>query len=248
VSGRVLLGLAVALAAAAAGVVLSSGGMLVPALIAAVGGTGGGLLIAVTGRPSAAPPAAAPAAPPPPAQAAPPGPALRAVAPAAAPQPSPSVRVGPMSPVLAQAPTPVPGPPAWPADEVVGEGTISQAFVPDHTAHSMPGFAAIYRDIAAGVMRGFIMVVAGPDRGRGVPIRDGRISIGRNEGLTLTINDPGVSSHQCEIWSEGGQVMIGDAGSKNGTYVNNAPITRQPLANCDVIAFGSTKLLVTLGG
>jgi hypothetical protein len=160
------------------------------------------------------------------------------------------VRVGAMTPALSNAPTPQPTyDPGIGLSEglEVGEGTISQAFVADYSAQAMPGFASIYRQIAAGEMRGFLMVVGGPDRGRGVPIADTRISVGRNQGLTLTISDPGVSSHQCEIWAEGAHIMVGDAGSKNGTYVNNTRISKQPLANCDVIAFGSTKLLVTLG-
>lgn len=241
-----IVGILIMLASSACGAIFGSRGVHeVAAIGVAVGGTLVGVVLMVLGRGPAKTAAGASAAGADPELKA----KLEAVRVPAAPQP---VRVGAMSPALANAPTPAPSVGPMPGDygsgDIVGEGTISQAFVPDNSAQSMPGFASIYQQIAAGIMRGFVMVVAGPDRGRGVPIKEERITIGRNPGHTLMIGDPGVSAHQCEIWVEGGTtVMIGDAGSKNGTYINNTRIGKQPLQNCDVIAFGSTKLLVTLG-
>jgi hypothetical protein len=249
-----IVGIIVLLAASAVGAVLGANGVhLIAALGVAIGGTLAGVVLMVLGRSPQRVAAAGGEAGDKELLAKlanvkePPG---GRPAPAPAPAPQPVQVGGPVPYQLAQAHTPVPTDHMMPGDfggEVVGEGTISQAFIPDHSAQSMPGFATIYQQIAAGVMRGFVMVVAGPDRGRGVPIKEERITIGRNPGHTLMIGDPGVSAHQCEIWVEAGTIMIGDAGSKNGTYINNARIAKQPLQNCDVIAFGSTKLLVTLG-
>lgn len=241
---KLIAGLVITLAATGGGVTLAGRGMVAPAVATAAVGMALGLVLIVLGargeRASEAPPAhlkeqlARIAIPPTQAQAVPHG----------AP-----VRVGAMSPALEHARTPSGGGPAGSdaGDAVVGEGTISQAFVPDYSAQAMPGFANIYRRIAAGEMRGFVMIVGGPDRGRGLPIGDERITVGRDPSNALAVSDPGVSANQCVIWYENGQVLVGDAGSKNGTFVNNARITRQALGNCDVIAFGSTKLLVTLG-
>lgn len=132
-------------------------------------------------------------------------------------------------------------------EAAIGEQTMAQVFVPDYSAQPMPGFARIYQQIAAGTMLGFLMVVGGPDRGRGIPIGRERIAIGRGGDCALQLSDPGVSNRQAEVLLEEGHIVIRDLGSKNGTYVNNVRIEKQTLSNCDVIAFGSTRLLVTLG-
>jgi len=40
---------------------------------------------------------------------------------------------------------------------------------------------------------------------------------------------------------EGGQFVIYDEGSSNGTFVNNVRVERQPLRAGDVVQIGSTR-------
>lgn len=131
-----------------------------------------------------------------------------------------------------------------------GESTMAIKFVPDSSVAPIPGFADIYKKIALGEIRGHVMVVAGPDKGKGVELKgDAAITVGREKNHTLNLTDPGVSMHQCEIHVEAGKVVIADIGSRNGTYVNNQKIGDiQSLENCDIVTIGKTKLLVTLPG
>ena len=131
-----------------------------------------------------------------------------------------------------------------------GESTMQIKFVPDSSVAPIPGFADIYKKIALGQIRGHVMVVAGPDKGKGVELlADAAITVGREKNHTLNLSDHGVSHHQCEIHVEGAQVVIADIGSRNGTYVNNQKIgEKQALENCDIITVGQTKMLVTLPG
>ena len=124
-------------------------------------------------------------------------------------------------------------------------------WVPDTSPAPMPGFAEVYKKIASGQIRGHVMVVGGPDRGRGVEIVDDRaISIGRGKNHTLNLSDAGVSIDQCEIAAIEGKIMLRDLGSKNGTFVNSQRVAAmpQPLENCDIVTCGATKILMTLGG
>ena len=155
-----------------------------------------------------------------------------------------------------RAPAPAAGgapPPAHINDDLdltPGASTLAMRVVPDTSPAPMPGFAEVYKKIASGQIRGHVMVVGGPDRGRGVEIvGEKAISIGRGKNHTLNLNDPGVSTDQCEIVAEAGKVVLRDLGSKNGTYVNNQRIERtaQPLENCDIVTCGATKILMTLG-
>jgi hypothetical protein len=130
-----------------------------------------------------------------------------------------------------------------------GASTMAVRFVPDTSVAPIPGFQDVYRKIACGEIKGHIMVVGGPDRGRGVDVRDGTpITVGRDKDHTLILTDAGVSNHQCEFVAAEGRLVLRDAGSKNGTYVNNTRVDRHVLENCDIVTLGSTKILVTLPG
>ncbi|HVY60221.1 MAG TPA: FHA domain-containing protein [Planctomycetota bacterium] len=136
-------------------------------------------------------------------------------------------------------------------DESAGESTMAMRVVPDTSPAPMPGFADVYRKMASGEIRGHVMVVGGPDRGRGVEIVDQRvITVGRGKNHTLNLADPGVSTDQCEFTAVDGKILLRDLGSKNGTFVNNQRIDQRPhpLENCDIVTCGATKILMTLPG
>ena len=95
-----------------------------------------------------------------------------------------------------------------------------------------------------------LVVVDGPDQGRIFYLTQGEpLVLGRSEkqGATAVQGDETISSRHCEIAVDGGNVKVTDLNSKNGTFVNNQKVSAQALNSCDVIGFGATKLLVTLG-
>jgi hypothetical protein len=138
------------------------------------------------------------------------------------------------------------GPPST-HEAAVGEATEAKSFVPDFSAQAMPGLVDIHREIQKGAIRGYLLVVAGPNRGAGVALRDGAVSVGRAQDSTLQLTDGRVSNQQCSVvWRDGAAFAI-DAASRNGTFVNNVRIAGETrLANCDVLAFGGTKIMVAL--
>lgn len=140
-------------------------------------------------------------------------------------------------------------PKAQPTSDV-GASTLAVKFVPDSSVAPMPGFTDVYQKIAAGSIGGHLMVVGGPDRGRGLELAGNvRVTVGRGANHTLRLADAGASNDQCMFLAENGRVTVEDLGSKNGTHVNNQRIDkRQILENCDIVAFGATKILATLPG
>jgi len=73
-----------------------------------------------------------------------------------------------------------------------------------------------------------------------------RVAIGRHHTNDIQLRSNRVSNYHFEILNEGGELLIRDMGSTNGTYVNDAPVRRQPLVTGDRIRVGSFQLNVTL--
>jgi hypothetical protein len=128
------------------------------------------------------------------------------------------------------------------------EETMHHSFVPSAAAHALAGLDDLYREMEAPGVRAMLLVIAGPDRKQSIALRKDPVTIGRGLENSLRLTDAGVSSEQAKVVYEGGRVTLKDNESKNGTFVNNQRVGTQPLENCDVIAFGATKILVTLPG
>jgi DNA-binding winged helix-turn-helix (wHTH) protein len=56
-----------------------------------------------------------------------------------------------------------------------------------------------------------------------IPLVEGENVLGRDEGVTVRIDAPGVSRRHAQIRVSGAEATIEDLGSKNGTYVGDAP-------------------------
>ncbi|MGD0082315.1 MAG: DUF3662 and FHA domain-containing protein [Acidimicrobiales bacterium] len=80
-----------------------------------------------------------------------------------------------------------------------------------------------------------------PD-GRRVGIADEIVTIGRLPECAVALDDPNVSRRHAQIRREGGQVVVVDLGSTNGTKVNGVSVRQQQLAPGDTITVGSTTL------
>jgi hypothetical protein len=67
-------------------------------------------------------------------------------------------------------------------------------------------------------------------------------SIGTDPKCNVVLNDKFMSSRHAEIKAENGVWVLRDAGSTNGTYVNNHRVDRHELVDNDFIKFGSAML------
>jgi hypothetical protein len=87
-----------------------------------------------------------------------------------------------------------------------------------------PGTAAQARDLLLSALRGEdpdfgpgIAILAGPDAGRRLPLRDG--VVGRGGAATLRLDDPSLSRNHARIRIDGPRILLEDLGSKNGLWV-----------------------------
>jgi hypothetical protein len=76
--------------------------------------------------------------------------------------------------------------------------------------------------------------------GRVCALADNRCEIGRGPGSDVEIAEPRVSRHHATIFRRHGAVWLADAGSANGTYLNEAVLSRDPVAivTGDAVRFG----------
>ena len=87
-----------------------------------------------------------------------------------------------------------------------------------------------------------LVVSAGQSRLSVVPIDRERITIGRRPYNDLPLDDLTVSGEHAVIETRGGESVIRDLGSRNGTIVNGIPVRRQPLRAGDLIEIGIYRL------
>jgi DNA-binding winged helix-turn-helix (wHTH) protein len=76
-----------------------------------------------------------------------------------------------------------------------------------------------------------------------IPLVDGNNILGRGEDADVILDSSTVSRHHARITIDGSAARIEDLGSKNGTYVNDEPVTTvRPLQEGDRIRVGSFLL------
>ena len=80
---------------------------------------------------------------------------------------------------------------------------------------------------------------------------DSVISIGRTPDNKIVVAHPQVSSHHARILNQGGQLILEDLRSANGTFVRGqrlAPGARVPIANGEKVYIGPMPLLIQIAG
>jgi pSer/pThr/pTyr-binding forkhead associated (FHA) protein len=87
-----------------------------------------------------------------------------------------------------------------------------------------------------------LVMLAGPTPGAEYPLDGERLTVGRAEDASISINHNSVSRLHCEIHSLGdGRFEIVDKGSSNGVRVNTAELRRGIIEPGDVIELGDVK-------
>ena len=84
--------------------------------------------------------------------------------------------------------------------------------------------------------------------GRAHELNVDRTTIGRVEDNTFQIADASVSSHHCEVLLRGGEVVIRDLNSTNGSYINDAQITESVLKPGQKLRLGQIELKLETEG
>jgi pSer/pThr/pTyr-binding forkhead associated (FHA) protein len=84
--------------------------------------------------------------------------------------------------------------------------------------------------------------------GRAHELNVDRTTIGRVEDNTFQIADASVSSHHCEALLRGGEVLIRDLNSTNGSFINDVRITECVLKPGQTLRLGQIELKLEAEG
>jgi hypothetical protein len=76
----------------------------------------------------------------------------------------------------------------------------------------------------------------------GVYSIQGKTRIGRSEESEIVLVDPSVSRAHAVVEVRGGEPVLRDVGSTNGTFVNGRRVRSQPLRDGDELLFGDTRM------
>ncbi len=88
-----------------------------------------------------------------------------------------------------------------------------------------------------------LRVLDGADRGRTYPNLEPPVTIGREEGNTIQLNDERVSRYHAKIQMDHDQAVLTDLESTNGTRVNGEDVQLRNLRYGDVVQVGRTVMV-----
>jgi pSer/pThr/pTyr-binding forkhead associated (FHA) protein len=90
-----------------------------------------------------------------------------------------------------------------------------------------------------------LQVVRGRSASTTLKLTDNVTSLGRHDDCVIRIKSSQVSRRHCELFEVGGQLMLRDLGSSNGTYVNGKRVTgEQPMKHGDELTVGAVTFRV----
>jgi two-component system cell cycle response regulator len=92
-------------------------------------------------------------------------------------------------------------------------------------------------------VQAFLVVLQGTNVGEMHKVEGPETVIGRAMSAQVRLNDDGISRRHCRVLQIGGQVIIEDLASANGTLVNGEMIQQQALKEGDKVRLGATTML-----
>lgn len=90
----------------------------------------------------------------------------------------------------------------------------------------------------------YLILMEGPEKGKRFDLTEDLVKLGRNPSNNVVIEGPAVSGTHCQIEKTEDGYRVTDLGSTNGTRVNNVPIDSAELKRSDIIALGTTPLMI----
>jgi pSer/pThr/pTyr-binding forkhead associated (FHA) protein len=91
--------------------------------------------------------------------------------------------------------------------------------------------------------KAMILIARGPQKGSRFLITAEGVSIGRSADSAVFLDDVTVSRSHARIEKSGNNFVLKDAGSLNGTYINNLSVTEHSLVSGDEFQIGKFHLL-----
>ena len=91
--------------------------------------------------------------------------------------------------------------------------------------------------------KAMILIARGPNKGSRFLITAEGASVGRSAASSIFLDDITVSRTHATITKSGNSFVLKDAGSLNGTYINNVSITEHVLVSGDEFQIGKFHLL-----
>jgi S-DNA-T family DNA segregation ATPase FtsK/SpoIIIE len=85
-----------------------------------------------------------------------------------------------------------------------------------------------------------LVIVAGPDTGTSVVIKDPVTVIGRDEDCQVVLDDPRVSGQHAMVYFASGEFRVRDLNSTNGSLLNGSPLTEFAYQDGDDLRVGKT--------
>ncbi|MGH3913553.1 MAG: oxoglutarate dehydrogenase inhibitor Odhl, partial [Pseudonocardiaceae bacterium] len=92
-----------------------------------------------------------------------------------------------------------------------------------------------------------LVVKRGPNAGSRFLLDQSTTSAGRHPESDIFLDDVTVSRRHAEFRREGGEFVVVDVGSLNGTYVNREPVDTAVLAGGDEVQIGKFRLVFLTG-
>lgn len=91
-----------------------------------------------------------------------------------------------------------------------------------------------------------LQALSGTEAGLEVLIPPEGIVVGRDPGCDLSLSDPKVSARHCRIIRVGGEHVLRDLGSRNGTFLGERRVVSEVVAEGDEIRLGGVRLRLAL--
>jgi predicted component of type VI protein secretion system len=83
--------------------------------------------------------------------------------------------------------------------------------------------------------------------GRSYELKVDRTTVGRVDDNAFPIIEASVSSHHCELLLRGGDVIVKDLNSTNGTFINGEKITEAALKPGQILRLGQVEMRLESG-